>query len=542
MYPKTLLAFAILLYAISTFGQVSGISSSNLPLVVINTKGNTIINASKIPATMKIIYNGVGQVNKPTDVGNIYSGDIGIEIRGAYSATLPQRPYGIETRGLNGANLNVSLLGMPAENDWILLANYNDKTFMRNSLAYELSRKMGHYAPRTRMVEVIIENYYKNYEGIYLLMEKIKQDKGRVNIAKLTNLDISGNDVSGGYIFKIDYFGQSNSWQSNYRPIDHPEKTVNYVYEDPEPNDLAWQQKEYLKTAVNSFESVLYSSNFKDPEKGYPAWIDVNSFLDYFIINEVARNVDGFKKSVYFFKDKDSKGGKINAGPVWDFDWAWKNIKDCSTFQATDGSGWSYRINDCPNIWPNSNGWMVRLLQDENFANALNKRYFELRKSYLSSQYLNSYIDSVQNLVNEAQVRHYTKWPILSNSVGAPEVDFRPTTYAGEVTKFKNWIQTRLTWLDGHMLGQSVTGVDQFETASNYRIFPNPASDVVFLESTSEIQSLEVFHSNGKQMLNESEISAFSTKLDVSGFSPGIYVVRLKTKGNQIVNSKLVVR
>jgi len=542
MYPKTLLAFAILLYAISTFGQVSGISSSNLPLVVINTKGNTIINASKIPATMKIIYNGVGQVNKPTDVGNIYSGDIGIEIRGAYSATLPQRPYGIETRGLNGANLNVSLLGMPAENDWILLANYNDKTFMRNSLAYELSRKMGHYAPRTRMVEVIIENYYKNYEGIYLLMEKIKQDKGRVNIAKLTNLDISGNDVSGGYIFKIDYFGQSNSWQSNYRPIDHPEKTVNYVYEDPEPNDLAWQQKEYLKTAVNSFESVLYSSNFKDPEKGYPAWIDVNSFLDYFIINEVARNVDGFKKSVYFFKDKDSKGGKINAGPVWDFDWAWKNIKDCSTFQATDGSGWSYRINDCPNIWPNSNGWMVRLLQDENFANALNKRYFELRKSYLSSQYLNSYIDSVQNLVNEAQVRHYTKWPILSNSVGAPEVDFRPTTYAGEVTKFKNWIQTRLTWLDGNMLGQSVTGVDQFETASNYRIFPNPASDVVFLESTSEIQSLEVFHSNGKQMLNESEISAFSTKLDVSGFSPGIYVVRLKTKGNQIVNSKLVVR
>jgi len=539
---RLLCAIVISFLSTPAYSQVSGISSSNLPLIVINTKGNTIIDASKIPATMKIIYNGVGQANRPTDVGNIYSGDIGIEIRGTYSATLPQKPYGFETRGLNGANLNVSLLGMPAENDWILLANYNDKTFMRNSLAYELSRKMGHYAARTRLVEVIIENYYKNYEGVYLLIEKIKQDKGRVNIAKLTNLDISGDDVTGGYIFKIDYFNQSNSWQSNYRPIDHPEKAVYYVFHDPDVNELFWLQEEYLKTAVNSFESVLYGSNFKDSEKGYPAWIDVNSFIDYFIINEVARNVDGFKKSVYFFKDKDSKGGKINAGPVWDFDWAWKNIWDCSTFQATDGSGWSHRINDCLSTPPYSNGWIIRLLQDENFANALNKRYFELRKSYLSFEYLNSYIDSVQNLVNEAQVRHYTKWPILSSNVGAPEVDFRPTTYAGEVNKFKNWIKTRLTWLDGHMLGQSITGVDKFETAFSYRIFPNPDKDVVYLESSSEIISLDIFNSNGECILTKTGISAFSTKLDVSGFSPGIYVVHLKTNGNQIINSKLVIR
>jgi len=401
---------------------------------------------------------------------------------------------------------------------------------------------MGHYATRTSLVEVVIENYYKNYEGIYLLMEKIKQDKGRVDIAKLTNMDTSGDDVSGGYIFKIDYFDSSNSWQSNYRPIDHPEKTVNYVYHDPDAIELFWLQEEYLKAAVNSFESVLYSPNFKDPEKGYSAWIDVNSFLDYFIINEVARNVDGFKKSVFFFKDKDSKGGKINAGPVWDFDWAWKNIWDCSTFRATDGSGWSHRINDCLSTPPYSNGWMVRLLQDENFANALNKRYFELRKSYLSSQYLNSYIDSVQSLVNEAQVRHYTKWPILGSKVGAPEVDSQPSTYAGQVTMFKNWIQIRMAWLDGHMLGQPVTGVDQVETALSYRIFPNPASDVVFLESSSKIMSIDIFIGNGKRILNKVGISSFSTKLDVSGYSPGIYVVLLKTEGKQTISSKLVIR
>lgn len=115
---------------------------------------------------MKLIFNGNGVVNKPTDPGNIYDGNIGIEIRGAYSASLPQKPYGIETRDASGNNHNVSLLGMPEENDWILLANYNDKTFMRNMLAFELFRKMGHYAPRTRMVEVIVNNIY---QGVYKL-------------------------------------------------------------------------------------------------------------------------------------------------------------------------------------------------------------------------------------------------------------------------------------------------------------------------------------------------------------------------------------
>lgn len=522
------------------FPQVSGISSSNLPLVVINTNGKTIIDASKIPANMKIIFNGAGQTNKPEDPGNIYSGNIGIEIRGAWSSTLPQKPYGIETRDASGANLNVSLLGMPAENDWILLANYNDKTFMRNALAYDLSRKMGHYAPRTRAVEVIVNN---EYQGIYILMEKIKRDKGRVDIAKLTNLDISGDDVSGGYIFKIDYYNSSNSWQSSFRPIDYPGKTVNYVYADPDPTELLWQQKEYLKTAVNSFESVLYSTNFKDQAKGYPAWVDVNSFIDYFIVNELSRNVDGFKKSVYFFKDKDSKGGKINAGPVWDFDWAWKNIWDCSTFQATDGSGWSYKINDCLAYGPYSNGWMVRFLQDENFANALNTRYFELRKSFLSTQYLNSYIDSVQNLVNEAQVRHYSRWRILGISAGAPEVDSQPDSYAGVVYKFRNWIQTRLNWLDKNMPGKTITtSAEHIEITDNYRIFPNPASDLVYIESAAKINSLELYNTNGACILKNSGISAFNEKLDVSHLPSGIYFLHMKRDNKTTIVSKIVVQ
>lgn len=535
------LIFTLLIFILSKtgFSQVSGISSSNLPLVVISTNGKTITDGSKISATMKVISNGAGMVNRPEDPGNNFTGTIGIEIRGSYSSSLPQKPYGIETRDAAGENLNVSLLGMPAENDWILLANYNDKTFMRNILAFNLFRKMGHYAPRTQMVEVIVNN---TYQGVYILTEKIKQDKGRVDIAKLTTNDVSGDDLSGGYIFKIDYYDQANSWQSNFRPIDHPEKIVNYVYADPDASDLLTLQKNYLKTAVNSFESVLYSSGYTSQTTGYPAWIDTRSFLDYFIVSEVSRNVDAFKKSVFFFKDKDSNGGLIHAGPVWDFDWAWKNIWDCAAFSATDGSGWSYRINDCGNIYPNSNGWMVRLLRDAAFANSLNKRYFELRNSYLSADYLNSFIDSVQNLAKEAEVRHYAKWNILGSSVGAPEVDSQPATYAGQIAKFKVWIQTRLSWLDANMPGNSTDASEVLaESTSAYRIFPNPASNLVYLESSSKIEDIHIFQPGGKCVFSIDGLSVFSTKIDVSGLTPGIYIIRMKTREKQPVSSKLVV-
>jgi len=535
---RILFTFVLSFLIQSGFSQVPGITSSNLPLVVINSNGKIIQDAAKVQANMKIIDNGSGNTNKPSDSGNIYDGNIGIEIRGAYSSSLPQKPYGFETRKPDGSNRDVSLLGMPEENDWILLANYNDKTFMRNMLAFELFRKLGRYAPCTRLVEVIMDN---DYRGIYILTEKIKRDKNRVNIAKLTNTDISGDPITGGYIFKIDYYDSSNSWESRYPPFGYPSKSVNYVYEDPASSDLLFSQKTYLKEAVNSFEMKLYSSDFANKNTGYPAWIDVNSFIDYFIVSEVSRNVDGYKKSCYFFKERNSMGGKINAGPVWDFDWAWKNIWDCSPFAATDGSGWSYKINDCGDIYPNSNGWVVRLLQDPEFANALNERYFEIRNSFLSNNYLQSYIDSVQSLAEEAQVRHYSKWPILSQSVGAPEVDSQPSTYSGQVLKFSNWIKTRLNWLDSNMPGKLVNPVESDQPIFSYRLFPNPASEIVYIETASEINEIEVFHSSGERVIHHSGLSVFETQLIVYNLTSGIYVVRIKMHDKPTISSKLVI-
>jgi len=330
----------------SWFSPLVVFTSSKLPIVVINTDpGVIIMDEPKITADLKIIHNGGGIINNITDPGNIYSGKIGIEIRGRYSASLPQKPYGFETRDLLGNNLDTSLLDMPSENDWILLANYNDKAFLRNFLAFEIFSKMGHYAPRTRYCEVVVNN---EYQGIYLLCEKIKRDKNRVDIAKLNPDENTGDDLTGGYIFFNDYYTSSNSWLSNYSPINRPGTDVYFVYYDPEPDDLTTTQKAYLKSFVDTFESILYSADFEDHSTGYRAFLDVNFFVDYFIVGEISRNVDAYKKSRFYYKDKNSNNGLIHSGPPWDFDWAWKDItEDCIHFNQTDGSGWAYRVNDC---------------------------------------------------------------------------------------------------------------------------------------------------------------------------------------------------
>lgn len=540
MKPKFIfLTFVFLILNHFTFSQVTGITSSNLPLVVIDTKGQTIIDGSKINASMKIINNSNG-INKPTDLGNDYNGNIGIEYRGGIPKPTEQNPFNFETRTATGANNNVSLLGMPLENDWILLANYNDKTFCRNVVSFEIFRRMDHYAPRIKMVEVIINNVY---QGIYFLAEKIKQDKGRVDISNLTNTDISGDNLTGGYIFKIDEYTITNSWKSSYTPIDHPEKPVYFVYEDPDPTDLVTVQKDYLKNTINSFEKVLYSSNFKDPVAGYPAWIKTNSTLDFFFVNELARNINGYRKNCFYFKDKDTKDKKIHSGPVWDFDSGFKNLTNsCTPFSATDGSGWTHKINDCTNK-ANSNGWIVRLLQDPAFASALNNRYAIMRNSYLSANYINNLIDSIANRANEAQVRHYSKWNILGIPAGDLEVDAQPTTYAGHVANLKIWIQTRLAWLDVHIPSEiTSTPDDLLDPGFSYRLFPNPATDLIYIEASSEIQDIQVIQSSGKSVMHISGILGYQTQLNVSKLTSGIYMVLVKMDGKQQVSSKLVIQ
>ncbi|QQR85861.1 MAG: CotH kinase family protein [Flavobacteriales bacterium] len=425
------------------------LDSSEIPIVLINTLGQAIPNEPKIDALMEIKYNGPGAITYLTDPANVYDGHIGIEVRGASSSGYPQRPFAVETRDAFGADLNVPLLDMPAESDWVLLSNYNDRSLMRNQVAFHLFDGMGQYAPRTHLCEVLIDSLYR---GIYLFGEKIKRDGGRVDIAKLTDIDNAGDELTGGYILQQNYWDNSNSFESNYSPIDHPGFDVHFVYEYPKPDEITPQQRTYIADYVDSLETALYDAGFADATNGYRRYLDTKSFIDYFLVNEVARSNDGFKKSVFWHKDKYSNGGKLKAGPVWDFDWAWKDIASCPIFEATDGSGWAHLINDC--FTDNySCGWYVRMLQDTTFTRELQCAYLDYRTTVLDTANIFHYIDSVAARVQNAQQRHFQKWPILGISGPAPEVNPVATTYAAEIDTLKAWIMRRLDWLDANMPG-----------------------------------------------------------------------------------------
>ncbi len=516
--------------------------NSELPIVVINTLEQEIENDFKIDALMEIKYNGVGNLTYVNDVANVYNGNIGIEIRGATSAGYPQPSYGFETRTALGENNNVSLLGMPEENDWVLLSNFNDLSLIRNTLSFKLFGEMGHYSVRTSLCEVLIDSSYK---GIYVFGEKIKPDNNRVNIAKLTATENAGDSLTGGYILQQNYWDGNNSFESNYSPIDHPDFDVHFVYEYPKPDVITPQQKTYIASYVDTLETALYSNAFMDSASGYRNYMSVPSFIDYFIVNEFARSNDGFKKSVFFHKDKNSNGGKLKAGPVWDFDWAYKNLATCDIFDNTDGSGWAHLINDC--FTDNySTGWYVRLLQDSTFANQLRCTYEEYRTTILDTVSLFAYIDSVHDLVQNAQARHFQRWPILGTNVASPELEPIATTYSAEIEKLKQWIALRLTWLDENISGLCVPvvdGVEQNRENQSIAYYPNPSNGHFRFEgslpSSSPMQMM-VYDVTGK-LIDSKSLNAGRQQFDYEIHKAGVYYFTIHNAHAYLQQGKLVV-
>lgn len=399
---------------------------------------------------------------------------------------------------------------------------------------------MGQYAPRTHLCEL---NLNDQYQGIYLFGEKIKRDAGRVDIAKLTEFDIAGDDLTGGYIIGQNLWNNENSFESNYSPIDHPELNVHFLYNYPDEDIITPEQKTYIAAFVDSLETALYAPDFTDAENGYRKYLDVQSFIDYFLVNEVARNGDGFKKSVYFHKDKNSNGSKLKAGPIWDFDWAWKNIYECDIVSQIDGSGWAHHVNDCPTD-NNSCGWYIRLLQDDTFRNELHCAYESYRTTMLDTAFMFQYIDSIVGRVENAQARHFEKWPILGVSGPAPDIGPVPTTYADEITAFKAWITLRLDWLDANMPGlcQSV-GLAEVAVSDPLSIFPNPSNGRVTIQGDlrgSSAGQLNMYDVTGREV-SSIPIAAGAVSVDHEMPGTGTYYFKLYENSTLVQTGKLVV-
>lgn len=277
-------------------------TDSNLPILVINTMGQEIPDDPKITAQMGIIHKGPGQRNYLTDPFNEYNGKIGIEIRGSSSQSFPKKGYGLETWDAEGEDLDVSLLGMPKESDWVLHGPYSDKSLIRNALTYILAGRMMEYAPRVKMVELVING---EYMGVYLFTEKIKRDANRVNINKLDPDENQGDDLTGGYILKLDKTTGDNPmfplyFSSQYRAETPNFQEIKFLYEVPDPEDITQQQRDYVQESVDRFENALHGEDYLDPETGYKNHIDVQTFIDFLLVNEVSKNVDGYRLSTFF--------------------------------------------------------------------------------------------------------------------------------------------------------------------------------------------------------------------------------------------------
>ena len=356
---------------------------------------------------MHIIYNGVGNINYSTDPYNEYDGFIGIEQRGSSSAMFPKKAYGVETRDSLGLNNNVTLLGMPTENDWVLHGPYSDKSLMRNELSYYMGSQLQEYSPRTHYCELIVNGVY---QGVYLFTEKIKRDNDRVNIARLTPTEIFGDDLTGGYIIKIDKSTGSNSdfWTSSYQTVSSNPEDVEIFYHYPKADSIVTAQQNYIQSYVGMFEDLLNGPNYQDPNFGYQSSADINSFVDYFLLSEAVKNVDSYRISTFLFKDKDSKYGKLRIGPPWDYNLAFGNADYCS---GGPSSGWAYQFNSvCPGDNWQVPFWWERLLTDPEFQNRVRCRWDDLRSGPYHTDSLLAHVDSVATYLDNAQQRNFDRW------------------------------------------------------------------------------------------------------------------------------------
>jgi subtilisin-like proprotein convertase family protein len=421
------------------------LAESKLPIVMIKSQGEVVRDEPKSKVKMGIIDNGSDNLNHPTDPWNAFDGYAGMEYRGRSSQRHSKVSFGIETRDSVGQKPKAQkLLDLPKESEFVLTANYSDKSLMRNVLAFDIARKMGHYVPRMRFVDLIIDGEYR---GVYLLGEKIKRGKNRVDISKLDKDDNAGDSLTGGYIIKTDWKQGANNdgWESKFYPLRSDELQY-WLFHYPEADDITDPQRAYIHAFVDSFE-VACDQGLTDEMRGYRHFIDVPSFIDVMIVAELAKNVDAYWLSSYYYKDRNSKGGKLKAGPIWDYDLGFGNFEYHYGYSP---SGWHWE--EYGTTSDHIPAWWAFLARDPSFQDEMKCRWLELRKGILSQEKLFAVIDSAAATIDASQEENFQVWQILGEYVWPNAKPYEPD-FAGEVRRIKYWLVTRMAWMDAFMPG-----------------------------------------------------------------------------------------
>lgn len=475
----------------------------DLPIVFVDTKGKCLDKnvTEKIPATMRVLD---GEKNSVADSakGTLY--DIGIKVRGQSSALFPKPGYGVEVRDEKGEGLDVSLFGLPPADDWVFHGPYVDKSMMRNALAHWLFRQAGHYSPRTKHFDLYINGVYR---GVYVLIEKIKRGKYRVNVSKLKETDIAGDSLTGGYIWAFDKTG-TNTGGAGSGPIEkegfNTSDGLNVILHYPKKENIQKQQEDYLKKYLNDLEGLF--KNGKNGQ-GYENYVDMTSALDYVLHEEVTNNADSYWCSFFLHKPKDKTDkngvkteGKVTLGPAWDFNLAMSNGSQPENgggnngggmwgggfgggfggggngFGSSGTSGWQIENSQKSGnggMWgmgsslkaPN---WLLGMWKDSHYQSELKKRWAELRSGVWHTKTLDLYLDSMKTYLKNAADRNFKRWPNLGKSSGQNDADPQPmkycnsssggfgmpmggynaTTWDGEFEHLRKKMKERMQWMD----------------------------------------------------------------------------------------------
>lgn len=487
------------------------LDSSTFPIVIIETDEMGIpLLHTRVRARMRIIDRP--GIKRPIDPP-IYDGYISIERKGESSAWFPKMSYNIETQNPDGTNNNVSLMGMPAENDWVLFSSFADKSLIKNELIFLLGRKMGHYEPRTRFCELI---YNGEYMGLYYFTEKIKRDKNRVNVGKRDPVF----PENGGYVFKYD------------KPS---RKVVQFIY--PDKDEITEAEKNYLLNYLKSFEATLKSPKFLDPVEGYRRYINPYSLIDYIIINELSKNCDAYLYSTYFYKDSR---GVLNYGPLWDYDLAFGGA---SWQEGTLTYKWQFEFNTDLNI--------KLMLRDTVLKNKLADRWWELRQRFLSNDSLFYFIDSLYQVTHDSRILNYRVWPVEDKYLFGP--DHYVASADEEVAFIKDWLQKRLAWIDANIdkiyYPLDVNAPTFAFSSTSIEVYPNPFIDHirVRLLGSEGHYTFTLYSLEGKKIYQQAYYAAGDEMntyefggLAISSLRRGMYVLTVSFNGALVQAEKII--
>lgn len=430
------------------------LEKTNLPIVFIDTHNaegaTTAIHKDyRVAVRMKII-NNAGGLNYADTVAHRgqtvdYDGWVAIKYRG-YSSFIysDKKPYGfrtLKTADVNGEKQKVKLLGMPKDNNWVLLAPYHDRSLIRDVLMYQLARPYFEFTPKAKFCEMVLDG---TYYGVYILCEKASKGKHRLD---LTEPGDSGDELTGDYLVQVDRDNEPHF------TLKHTMNGMNIFvkYEFPEYEDMVpahQAQADYIQQRFDDMENALAGKDFADAENGYRKYIDVGSFVDYQLSSEFASNPDGYRLSTNIYKRRDSVDPRFRT-TLWDFNLAFGN----NVVDAILHNAWMYqygKLLGLVNLAPVS-FWWERLTADEAYVRSMKERWAEYRQSSHTDQHITAVIDSLVSVLNAegACERNFQAWPIWDKSITlAPN---NAKDYQGEIAFLRKWIEERVAWMDKHM-------------------------------------------------------------------------------------------